>query len=1020
MRNWRGVAVITAAALTLTGLGLGRTLAQAPNQAQLVTNTVAGVKFSTLPGFTIERVNPPDKNDSYVVLTFDSLGRPVVSKENDHPRLLLDNDKDGIYESEKVITEKVRNCQGLWFDGPTLYASCSEAVPPPPATGTPDAPAAAGGAAPAQGGGRQGAGGGRQGGGRGGPPPPAGVYRMQDTNGDDVADTFETVAVTPGGIQEHGPHAIRRSPDGGYTVIAGNHATIADDMLDQGSLVLKDKDAQLLPYLPNFGRSIRQAVHSGVYRWDPVLNKFTVLFGGNRNAYDFAYNLAGEAFLFDSDMEWDINMPWYRDVRTVHGIPGGNYGYRDGSGKYPAYYLDSLPPVRDVGRGSPVGVEFYSSYAYPREFFDNFFEADWSRGRLLYTALTPAGATYSARSDRAEFVHGEPFNITDVEVGPDGMLYFTTGGRNTSGGVWRLRYKGALPPPPDMTGILAVVRQPQPLSSWGWAAIEKLKASMGASFATELERVARSGSAPGPDRVRAIGEMQRHGAAPSSDLLAALIKDRDAAVRAVAVYVAGVQGELAGADVKPHAAIAAAGLKDADPVVRRRAAEALVRMGQTADRPSLAPAADVYALLNHTDRFVRWAGRIAIERTARADWKDRALKETSVLGALEGMVALVNTAEEGESLQPLLDKQFALMKSTSLSVEHKLRLFRAFQYVATQIPNGLTAAQREQLHGLLVNQFPAADERLNRELALMLAYAGQPQAIARILAAVPKGDENQPLQLHYLYALRAIPQGWTPEQKVQLAELLGRTSTWRGGAQFINFVGQMFEAVQPLYASPEEQQLLYEKAPDFSPLTPEQLAEIQARQAQLGRGGGGGRGAPATPLAARRAGRVISRQEMLEEAVFQPQQNLDVAAGRATFEKSCASCHRFGALGTDHGVAGLNLTSSKLLASKYALLEAVMIPDRAVAPAHETSVITLADGKSIRGLIVRDAAPNVSILTPEGTVSDVPRSQVKATRKEKTSIMTETLADAIGQAQLRNLAAFLTASVPGTPPAGAR
>ena len=89
----------------------------------------------------------------------------------------------------------------------------------------------------------------------------------------------------------------------------------------------------------------------------------------------------------------------------------------------------------------------------------------------------------TARGPSAEFVHGEPFNITDVEVAPNGMLYFTTGGRNTTGGLWRLRYKGAVPAPPDMTGVLGVVRQPQPLSSWGWAAIEKAKAAMGASFA---------------------------------------------------------------------------------------------------------------------------------------------------------------------------------------------------------------------------------------------------------------------------------------------------------------------------------------------------------------------------------------------------------------------------------------------------------------------------------------------------------------------------------------------------------
>jgi hypothetical protein len=38
---------------------------------------------------------------------------------------------------------------------------------------------------------------------------------------------------------------------------------------------------------------------------------------------------------------------------------------------------------------------------------------------------------------------------------------------------------------------------------------------------------------------------------------------------------------------------------------------------------------------------------------------------------------------------------------------------------------------------------------------------------------MPRGDENQALQLHYLYGLRAIKQGWTPAQKTQLAESAG-------------------------------------------------------------------------------------------------------------------------------------------------------------------------------------------------------------------------------------------------------
>ena len=460
---------------------------------------------------------------------------------------------------------------------------------------------------------------------------------MEDTNGDDVADTFEILAMA-GSIQEHGPHAIRRRPDGGISLIVGNNETIADPALDLTSPVLKDKDAQFLPYFANFGQSAREGAHSAIFDWNPATKKFRVFSGGNRNAYDYGYNLAGEAFLFDSDMEWDIGLPWYREVRTAHQILNGNYGYKNGSGKYPPYYIDSLPPVRDLGRGSPVGVEFYTSYAYPKEFFDNLFEADWSRGRLVYTALTPNGATYTARTDRAEFVHGEPFNITDVEVGPDGLMYFTTGGRNTTGGLWRLRYTGTAPAAPDMTGILAVVRQPQPLSSWGWAAIEKVKASMGAALRQPSSRRSRATrrlpawSARAPFTRCSVTARRR-----SAALLTALMKDANADVRAAVTYVAGVQGEAS-------KTVAAAALKDRDPVVRRRAAEALVRMGQSPDKPSLAPVADIYALLNDADRFVRWAGRIALEHTARAEWKDRVLSETNPLGALEGMLAWVRTA----------------------------------------------------------------------------------------------------------------------------------------------------------------------------------------------------------------------------------------------------------------------------------------------------------------------------------------------------------------------------------------
>src|SRR5918999_391398 len=103
--------------LPLYGFGVGVLIAAASlvRQTGAQAPTTGGSRFTTLPGFVVERVTPPAKTqDSYINMTFDSLGRPVVAKEGDGPRTLLDTDGDGFYESEQVFSDQVRNCEGLW------------------------------------------------------------------------------------------------------------------------------------------------------------------------------------------------------------------------------------------------------------------------------------------------------------------------------------------------------------------------------------------------------------------------------------------------------------------------------------------------------------------------------------------------------------------------------------------------------------------------------------------------------------------------------------------------------------------------------------------------------------------------------------------------------------------------------------------------------------------------------------------------------------------------------------------
>ena len=93
-------------------------------------------------------------------------------------------------------------------------------------------------------------------------------------------------------------------------------------------------------------------------RLDADAKNVELMAAGMRNTYDFDFSPEGEIFCFDSDMEWDWGMPWYRPIRIYHLVSGGDYGFREGTAKWPKWYHDGLPPVVDIGIGSPTGVKF--------------------------------------------------------------------------------------------------------------------------------------------------------------------------------------------------------------------------------------------------------------------------------------------------------------------------------------------------------------------------------------------------------------------------------------------------------------------------------------------------------------------------------------------------------------------------------------------------------------------------------------------------------------------------------------
>jgi putative heme-binding domain-containing protein len=275
---------------------------------------------------------------------------------------------------------------------------------------------------------------------------PAGLYRVRDTNNDDQFDEVKLLRKftghNNGGLGEHGPHAVLLTPDNkSLVVVCGNQTKITELTTSRVPRIWGED--HLLPRMPDGKGFMANVLGPGgaMYKVDPDGKEWELLSVGYRNQYDAAFNKNGDLFTYDADMEWDFNTPWYRPTRVCLSASGSEFGWRNGAGKWPSYYPDSLPSIVDIGPGSPTGVTFGYGAKFPAKYEQAFFICDWSYGKMYAVHLKPAGSAYQAELE--EFISGNPLPLTDLVINPkDGAMYFAIGGRKTQSGLYRVTYAG--------------------------------------------------------------------------------------------------------------------------------------------------------------------------------------------------------------------------------------------------------------------------------------------------------------------------------------------------------------------------------------------------------------------------------------------------------------------------------------------------------------------------------------------------------------------------------------------------
>ncbi len=217
--------------------------------------------------------------------------------------------------------------------------------------------------------------------------------------------------------KEHQAHAIRKGPEQWWYLICGN-----DTKLDPKFWSHKDSPV----VNPEAGCLLRL---------DFELKEYQVFAEGFRNAYDFDFGADGSVYVYDSDGERDVSLPWYRPTRVFRVAAGDHAGWVNKSWKRPSYYPDMPTEVAALGRGSPTGVCYNGQNEMGKQFAHWLFVGDWTFGRIA--AIDVANDDESP----VDFLLSKGqfgFAVTDLVIGTDGLLYVAVGGRGTEGGLFRI------------------------------------------------------------------------------------------------------------------------------------------------------------------------------------------------------------------------------------------------------------------------------------------------------------------------------------------------------------------------------------------------------------------------------------------------------------------------------------------------------------------------------------------------------------------------------------------------------
>ena len=373
--------------------------------------------------------------------------------------------------------------------------------------------------------------------------------------------------------------------------------------------------------------------------------------------------------------------------------------------------------------------------------------------------------------------------------------------------------------------------------------------------------------------------------------------------------------------------------------------------------------------LNHSDRFIRYAARIALEHQPTHQWELRFFREENPDKIIASGLGLVRQAHKG--MQDKIINKLQRVDWPSLDTRQQLDLLRVYNLMVIRM--GMPYLKdRQAIIDKFDHHFPNANNDINRELSQLLLFLKDAKATSQVVALLEKHTKEKTITsnnadymlseeitnrseqygplirdvlakmppseaIYYGVLLSHIKTGWTDELRTKYFQWFYDIMSAKGGLSFKPFMENV--RIKAMSHVPQDQKAHYEELSGvFSPI--DALDDLPE---------------PIGP------GKEYVLRDLTDLVWGSKIGHIkDLKAGKRAFQAAmCSTCHRVNGEG---GNIGPDLSQIHTKFNPYELLIATYSPNDEISDQYAFTLFHLKDGKKIAGRILSEEDGMITIM----------------------------------------------------------